>query len=169
MTQGRIWVAQFKKKLLRCINAAFYGFFPNLPRLSLFFLNLPCCISFFSFPCWGVPLVAVALPPSNFLFLSLMKVKTVLNLCRTSKAATLNSSAPLDAHDSCAARFLQHRLPFFIISTDFVPTNMILISTVIQNPTFPQTAYSLFHVHFFDFLYFLLVSLLKLFSCFLLQ
>lgn len=49
-----------------------YGFFPNLPCLSLFFLNLPCCISFFfSFPCGAAPLLAVGVPPSNFLFLSL--------------------------------------------------------------------------------------------------
>lgn len=121
------------------INAAFYGFFPNLPCLSLFFLNLPCCISFFfSFPCGGVPLLAVVFPPSNFLFLSLLEVKTLLKLCRTVKAAAFNSNAPLDADDSCAPRFLQHRLPFLIISTNFVPTNMILISTVIQKPTFSR-------------------------------
>lgn len=121
------------------INAAFYGLFPNLPCLSLFFLNLPCCISFFlSFPCGGVPLLAVVFPPSIFLFLSLLEVKTLLKLCRTLKAAAFNGNAPLDADNSRAPRFLQHRLPFLIISTNLVPTNRILISTVIQKPTFPK-------------------------------
>lgn len=58
----------------QCSTIYCYAFFPNLPCLSLF-LNLPCCISFFfTFPCWEPPLLAMAFPPSNFLFLSLLEV-----------------------------------------------------------------------------------------------
>lgn len=49
-----------------------HAFFPNFP--CLFFLNFPCCVSFFfNFPCWGTPLLAMGVPPSHFLFLSLLE------------------------------------------------------------------------------------------------
>lgn len=60
----------------QCSTGSCHIFFPNFPCLSLFFLNLPCCISFFfCFPCCGAPLLAMALPPSHFLFLSLLGAK----------------------------------------------------------------------------------------------
>lgn len=152
------------------INAVIYSFFPNLPRLSLFFLNLPCCISFFfSFPCAVVPLLAAGFPPSNFLFLSLLEVKPMLNICRISKSRCLlqhctswcwrQLCSPLS---SAPPPILHHLHEFCTCKYDFnsnCDTEAHLLPTL----------YSLFQVHFFDFLYILLVSFLKLLSCFALQ
>lgn len=105
-----------------------HAFFPNLPCLSLFFLNLPCCVSFFlSFPCWGPPLLVIAFPPSSFLFLSLLGVRSQLKPMflqnQTIFTKILNVTAPLYADDSCVSSFLQHLVPLLVISTDPVPVH----------------------------------------------
>lgn len=90
------------------------------------------------FPVWGGSITCCCIPPIQLSLLVTVGSKDTINICRTVKAAAFNSNAPLDADDSCAPCFLQHRLPFLIISTNFVPTNMILTSTVIQKPTFSK-------------------------------
>lgn len=95
----------------------------------------------------------------------------------------LNVTAPLYADDGCVPCFLQHLVPFLIISTNPVPESTkenYSLNEYHDDPkippppkrhpvaSLPPPSYLLFKIHFLHFFNILLVSFLKLFSCILL-
>lgn len=163
-------------------------FFPNLPRFSLFFLNLPCCISFFfSFPCCGAPLLAMAFPPSIFLFLLLLGEDIVTNMFLQQPNTTAKDPGchctswcwrePCSLLSSTPGPIPHHLHGSYIYKnkgnhySKYCPGIFLYLehyTQIITNAASPPALYLLFQVHFLYFLYILLVSLLKLLCCFIL-